>query len=99
MLNNPELKKGEIYLTPETEVHFTSSARKVAGTAIPVFLSAVRKVWSRRFRRFEETDRLGGKDPPASCTNPPYQRYDHYPYLDGFLSLQQYSIMHSTDVY
>lgn len=37
MLNNPELKKGEIYLTPETEVHFTSSARKVAGTAIPVF--------------------------------------------------------------
>ena len=35
--NNPELKKGEIYLTPETEVHFTSSARKVAGTAIPVF--------------------------------------------------------------
>ena len=31
------MKKGEIYLTPETEVHFTSSARKVAGTAIPVF--------------------------------------------------------------
>ena len=36
-LNNPELKQGEIYLTPETEVYFTSSARKVAGTAIPVF--------------------------------------------------------------
>ena len=32
MLNNPELKKGEIYLTPETEVHFTSSARKVASS-------------------------------------------------------------------
>lgn len=31
------LKKGEIYLTPEWEVHFSSSARKVAGTAIPVF--------------------------------------------------------------
>ena len=34
---NPDLKKGEIYLTPETEVHFGSSACKVAGTAIPVF--------------------------------------------------------------
>ena len=32
-----EMKKGEIYLTPESEVRFTSSARKVAGTAIPVF--------------------------------------------------------------
>ena len=31
------MKKGEIYLTPESEVRFTSSARKVAGTAIPVF--------------------------------------------------------------
>ena len=31
------VKKGEIYLTPESEVRFTSSARKVAGTAIPVF--------------------------------------------------------------
>ncbi len=36
-LLNPGLKKGEIYLTPETEVHFISSACKVAGTAIPVF--------------------------------------------------------------
>ena len=31
------MKKGEIYLTPESEVRFTPSARKVAGTAIPVF--------------------------------------------------------------
>jgi len=31
------MKKGEIYLTPESEVRFTSFARKVAGTAIPVF--------------------------------------------------------------
>ena len=31
------MKKGEIYLTPESEVRFTTSARKVAGTAIPVF--------------------------------------------------------------
>ena len=31
------MKKGEIYLTPESEVRFTSSARKVAGIAIPVF--------------------------------------------------------------
>ena len=31
------MKKGEIYLTPESEVRFTSSARKVEGTAIPVF--------------------------------------------------------------
>ena len=31
------MKKGEIYLTPESEVRSTSSARKVAGTAIPVF--------------------------------------------------------------
>ena len=31
------MKKGEIYPTPESEVRFTSSARKVAGTAIPVF--------------------------------------------------------------
>ena len=31
------MKKGEIYLTPEYEVRFTSSARKVTGTAIPVF--------------------------------------------------------------
>ena len=31
------MKKGEIYLTPESEVRFTSSARKVAGTAILVF--------------------------------------------------------------
>ena len=90
MLNNPELKKGEIYLTPETEVHFTSSAVRWREQLSLYFLSAVRKFWSRRFRRFEETDRLGGKDPPASCTNPPYQRYDHYPYLDGFLSLQQH---------
>ena len=31
------MKKGEIYLTPESEVRFTSSARKVADSAIPVF--------------------------------------------------------------
>lgn len=36
-LYNPGLKKGEIYLTTETEVHFNSSVYKVAGTAIPVF--------------------------------------------------------------
>lgn len=31
------LRKGEIYLTPEMEVHFESMSRKIAGTAIPVF--------------------------------------------------------------
>ena len=36
-LNISELRKGEIYFTPEMEIHFSSSARKVAGTAIPVF--------------------------------------------------------------
>lgn len=37
ILYNPELKKGEIFLTPETEVPFNLSACKIAGTAIPVF--------------------------------------------------------------
>lgn len=37
ILHNPMLRKGEIHLTEETEVHFGSSIRKVAGTAIPVF--------------------------------------------------------------
>ena len=32
-----DLRKGEIYLTPEMEVQFTSMSRKIAGTAIPVF--------------------------------------------------------------
>ena len=31
------LRKGEIYLTTEMEVHFASMSRKIAGTAIPVF--------------------------------------------------------------
>jgi len=31
------LRKGEVYLTKEMEVHFESMSRKVAGTAIPVF--------------------------------------------------------------
>ena len=44
MLNNPELKKGEIYLTPETEVHFTSSAVRWREQLSLYFLSAVRKV-------------------------------------------------------
>ena len=44
MLNNPELKKGEIYLTPETEVHFTSSAVKWRERLSLYFLSVVRKV-------------------------------------------------------
>lgn len=37
LLYTGEMKKGEIFLTPETEVRFASSARKIAGTAIPVF--------------------------------------------------------------
>ena len=80
MLNNPELKKGEIYLTPETEVHFTSSARKVAGTAIPVF--SLRSEKSFGVGDFGDLKKLidwAAKTHPASCTNPPYQRYDHYP--------------------
>ena len=32
-----DLRKGEIYLTPEMEVQFASMSRKIAGTAIPVF--------------------------------------------------------------
>ena len=32
-----ELRKGEIFLTPEMEVQFASMSRKIAGTAIPVF--------------------------------------------------------------
>ena len=32
-----DLRKGEVYQTPETEVQFASMSRKVAGTAIPVF--------------------------------------------------------------
>ena len=32
-----DLRKGEIYLTEEMEVQFTSMQRKMAGTAIPVF--------------------------------------------------------------
>ena len=31
------LRKGEIYLTTEMDVHFASMSRKIAGTAIPVF--------------------------------------------------------------
>ena len=31
------MRKGEVYLTPEMEVHFTSMTQKLAGTAIPVF--------------------------------------------------------------
>ena len=31
------LHKGEIYITPETEIQFPSMAKKIAGTAIPVF--------------------------------------------------------------
>ena len=32
-----DLRKGEIYLTPEMEAQFASMSRKIAGTAIPVF--------------------------------------------------------------
>lgn len=37
ILYNPGLKKGEIFVTQETEVPFNPAACKVAGTAIPVF--------------------------------------------------------------